>query len=121
MALERDRRLILVGDQAEAAEVAAGEQTDAGRRLDDLVLVGNGDGEGSGIVHPGGPLVHVIAMETDPPALVGLRDVSAERLRHDLVPEADADELRPPLGRSEERRVGKECVSTCRSRWSPYH
>src|SRR3546814_19590594 len=24
-----------------------------------------------------------------------------------------------PRGRSEERRVGKECVSTCRSRWSP--
>src|SRR3546814_1004121 len=24
-------------------------------------------------------------------------------------------------GRSEERRVGKECVSTCRSRWAPYH
>src|SRR3546814_5955630 len=28
---------------------------------------------------------------------------------------------RPPPPRSEERRVGKECVSTCRSRWSPYH
>src|SRR3546814_14820737 len=34
---------------------------------------------------------------------------------------------REPLGqprlafRSEERRVGKECVRTCRSRWSPYH
>src|SRR3546814_19061855 len=29
----------------------------------------------------------------------------------------------PAIGvvRSEERRVGKECVSTCRSRWSPYH
>src|SRR3546814_21084359 len=27
----------------------------------------------------------------------------------------------PPWGRSEESRVGKECVSTCRSRWSPYH
>src|SRR3546814_11666966 len=27
----------------------------------------------------------------------------------------------PPLARSEERRVGKEGVSTCRSRWSPYH
>src|SRR3546814_13777324 len=27
----------------------------------------------------------------------------------------------PHLGRSEERRVGKECVSTCRSRWSPFH
>src|SRR3546814_17902844 len=26
-----------------------------------------------------------------------------------------------PTCRSEERRVGKECVSTCRSRWSPYH
>ena len=26
-----------------------------------------------------------------------------------------------PKGRSEERRVGKECVSLCRSRWSPYH
>src|SRR3546814_10534975 len=25
------------------------------------------------------------------------------------------------IGRSEERRVGKECVRTCRSRWSPYH
>src|SRR3546814_19348103 len=25
------------------------------------------------------------------------------------------------LGRSEERRVGKECVRTCRSRWSPYN
>src|SRR3546814_11802478 len=29
--------------------------------------------------------------------------------------------VKPPTGRSEERRVGKECVSTCRSRWSPYH
>ena len=27
----------------------------------------------------------------------------------------------PSYVRSEERRVGKECVSTCRSRWSPYH
>src|SRR3546814_2581506 len=27
----------------------------------------------------------------------------------------------PASDRSEERRVGKECVSTCRSRWSPYH
>src|SRR3546814_12114105 len=28
---------------------------------------------------------------------------------------------KPPSLRSEERRVGKECDSTCRSRWSPYH
>src|SRR3546814_14181538 len=31
------------------------------------------------------------------------------------------DELVFDGSRSEERRVGKECVSTCRSRWSPYH
>src|SRR3546814_19329654 len=29
-------------------------------------------------------------------------------------------DVRQPM-RSEERRVGKGCVSTCRSRWSPYH
>ena len=31
------------------------------------------------------------------------------------------DSLSAIFLRSEERRVGKECVSTCRSRWSPYH
>src|SRR3546814_15909069 len=36
-----------------------------------------------------------------------------EHARHLAVPGG--------IGRSEERRVGKECVSTCRSRWSPYH
>src|SRR3546814_18095810 len=33
----------------------------------------------------------------------------------------DARTVRVTGTRSEERRVGKECVSTCRSRWSPYH
>ena len=28
---------------------------------------------------------------------------------------------RKKISRSEERRVGKECASMCRSRWSPYH
>src|SRR3546814_5887445 len=32
-----------------------------------------------------------------------------------------AAQLHADAGRSEERRVGKECGSTCRSRWSPYH
>src|SRR3546814_12944984 len=31
------------------------------------------------------------------------------------------EEEQEVVARSEERRVGKECVSTCRSRWSPYH
>src|SRR3546814_11853188 len=35
-----------------------------------------------------------------------------------LLPGQDVDD---DEGRSEERRVGKEFVSTCRSRWSPYH
>src|SRR3546814_13392256 len=39
--------------------------------------------------------------------------------------QAEFDALRRDISkltdRSEERRVGKECVSTCRSRWSPYH
>src|SRR3546814_10780404 len=35
--------------------------------------------------------------------------------------QAIVDQLVYGTGRSEERRVGKECVSTCRSRWSPYH
>src|SRR3546814_7789472 len=33
----------------------------------------------------------------------------------------DVTENLKGIARSEERRVGKECVSTCRSRWSPYH
>src|SRR3546814_12657579 len=33
----------------------------------------------------------------------------------------DAGGLARALGSSEERRVGTECVRTCRSRWSPYH
>src|SRR3546814_14711442 len=36
------------------------------------------------------------------------------------TPDFWSDVLSNP-DRSEERRVGKECVSTCRSRWSPYH
>src|SRR3546814_20038428 len=41
------------------------------------------------------------------------------RVEHDRFDEM----VRCPRGeiRSEERRVGKECVSTCRSRWAPYH
>src|SRR3546814_5300692 len=37
------------------------------------------------------------------------------------VPALARDRAGERPARSEERRVGKECVSTCRSRWSPYH
>src|SRR3546814_1009124 len=41
----------------------------------------------------------------------------------DGLPAGDTQAIIPAkfFRRSEERRVGKECVSTCRSRWSPYH
>src|SRR3546814_11630236 len=39
------------------------------------------------------------------------------RLPNPPAPRAPAS----PAPRSEERRVGKECVSTCSSRWSPFH
>src|SRR3546814_2522053 len=55
------------------------------------------------------------------------RDALA-RLRIDgrrRLPDRAFDDLvltdRAHLGRSEERRVGQECVSPCRSRWSQYH
>src|SRR3546814_14561508 len=44
-----------------------------------------------------------------------LVELLGEHLGHDASADPDEGE------RSEERRVGKECVSTCRSRWSPYH
>src|SRR3546814_10083146 len=55
--------------------------------------------------------------------------LSADRtLLAEMIQKEALDERRQCRGsklshelRSEERRVGKECVSTCRSRWSPYH
>src|SRR3546814_15535718 len=45
--------------------------------------------------------------------------------RDDLVGEGQPENadlsIKLVEARSEERRVGKECVSTCQSRWSPYH
>src|SRR3546814_14467079 len=41
-------------------------------------------------------------------------------LQH-LAHSRDAFDIAPGIKRSEERRVGKECGSTCRSRWAQYH
>src|SRR3546814_15000905 len=64
-------------------------------------------------VFPGG---RVDLEDARVPVAAPLRAPVAERLaRHATRTRVQA------LARSEERRVGKECVSTCRSRWSPYH
>src|SRR3546814_20167850 len=47
-------------------------------------------------------------------------DVDAEKKQLQRL-NATVDWLDAGCCGSEERRVGKECVSTCRSRWSPYH
>src|SRR3546814_15271814 len=57
------------------------------------------------VVDTGQPRLDVVDATVKKPT-GGTRKISYERL---LLP-----------WRSEERRVGKECVSTCRSRWSPY-
>src|SRR3546814_8662127 len=55
--------------------------------------------------------------------IVGLGVVGLRRVGVHLSHELHAMFVEPHTHavRSEERRVGKECVSTCRSRWSPYH
>src|SRR3546814_8796502 len=56
------------------------------------------------------------ALTLSAPAATTLLESTAPGLPRSLL-------LLPPcqLSRSEERRVGKACVRTCRSRWSPYH
>src|SRR3546814_8198255 len=56
-------------------------------------------------------------------ALGTMRKVLRDGLSQDFSTTLDAEAKGQFIagGRSEERRVGKECVSTCRSRWSPYH
>src|SRR3546814_17458966 len=74
------------------------------------------------------PLVGVAEAVQEMHLLEGLRAVVPMRLvdrlgvRQAGSLEGGVDDLPGGhLERSEERRVGKECVSTCRSRWSPVH
>src|SRR3546814_12948869 len=55
------------------------------------------------------------------PLLEALRLARYAPGRHALAPGPAIPTIPLAGGRSEERRVGKECVSTCRSRGSPYH
>ena len=51
----------------------------------------------------------------------GYRIVPVNPFADEILGERACDSLTDVPGRSEERRVGKECERLCRSRWSPYH
>src|SRR3546814_13220053 len=66
-----------------------------------------------------GPLLFVTVVEADQRPIA---DLASPGLEEESVLNAVPELLRAvSRTRSEERRVGQECVSTCRSRWSPYH
>src|SRR3546814_12622658 len=60
-------------------------------------------------------------MPTPEPALASPADPAPAPDPAAAAPPAKSIAVLPFENRSEERRVGKECVSTCSSRWSPYH
>src|SRR3546814_3180754 len=59
------------------------------------------------------PAASILIIDDEPEVAQMLSDILAAQ-GHRVVTAGSGQ-------RSEERRVGKECVSTCRSRWSPYH
>src|SRR3546814_12613618 len=67
-------------------------------------------GKGNIVVLTGVPGTSVDTQRTE-----AAKEVFAKHPDIKIIAEA------PGMWRSEERRVGKECVSTCRSRWSPDH
>src|SRR3546814_20881498 len=83
-----------------------------------------GPGSTRAIVAPGFPASRVKGgRESREVARAVQKFFGVARARSRLHAEAavSANLALPLLGRSEERRVGKECVSTCRSRGSPFH
>src|SRR3546814_6316792 len=63
--------------------------------------------------------VRLAAADEDRGAAIAVTRGAATLLATELL--AGAGDIRALAGRSEERRVGKECVSTVSSRWSPYN
>src|SRR3546814_12987927 len=96
--------LLLLAVKAVVWLVALGSGTSGGI-LAPLLIIGGAFGGLIGLVLPGGP---------GPWAMIGMTGVMAAAMRAPLTAALFAVELR-----SGERRVGKECVSTGRSRWSP--
>src|SRR3546814_12423675 len=101
--------------QAEAARVVVDEARDGDlrrvvERAPDAFAAAGPDGEAVGIVHLRAPVHHG--------GLRGLGEPVHRGQRREAEALAGAARMD---ARSEERRVGKECVMTCRSRWAPYN
>src|SRR3546814_12705182 len=89
--------------------------------------IGDPDREGQVIVDElvelfrfGGKVMRSMPHDISPAGIMKLlkeKPVANDKYRNWYI----AGVTRARSDRSEERRVGKECVSTCRSRWSPYH
>src|SRR3546814_12317892 len=80
------------------------------------------------LTYANGPGVHFVligfANEKQPTVMSTVDPEGLNKLLNWLLQRKEActvDLLDMDADRSEERRVGKECVSTCRSRWSPFH
>src|SRR3546814_1706396 len=111
-----DRRAVAPGDVVRIERAAYGPGGVGQRvrpfKIQGLSVVGNQE---KPVAAPGDIAVHASVA----------RHVQSHRMtmaesRHIAYGDA-AVRVKLGLDRSEERRVGKECVSTCRSRWSPYH
>src|SRR3546814_13528985 len=100
-----------VGDRAMVADIGAGLAAHMQHR--EILDVGRGPDDDLVILCAHGNVDPYRGTFLDPHLAVDLRglvQIGGIVLHHVRA-----------VHRSEERRVGKECVSTCRSRWSPYH
>src|SRR3546814_14471090 len=102
--LDQGAEVVLEGVRAEGLDAVMALQDFAGAHSLARLAIDQGDGLET-IWQPEPPTVRFgdIAVEVPPFAFLQATAAGQAALR------------------SEERRVGKECVSTCRSRWSPYH
>src|SRR3546814_11749354 len=89
-----------------------------GRYFEDLAAAGDFHRETAVRAGVGGRGGKVLAVHTG--FLPALNLGSVEYMLHETTRPTHV-EVQVVTGRSEERRVVKECVRTCRSRWSPYH
>ena len=116
-------KVLTIEDDAVTAREIVTELQSRGNHVD---WVDNG---AAGLKRAAGGDYDAITLDRMLPGLDGLAVVTALREAGVQTPVlmisalSDVDERVRGLraGRSEERRVGKECSSPCRSRWSPYH